>query len=86
MEKVKRGPGSNRRQADYGSAALPLSYPARSSCGRPLRVFNCFDLTQSCGGANYGVCLLLGKHITPLRDTTARQIHRTGEIRRRFTE
>lgn len=34
MEKGKRGPDLNRQRADYGSAALPLSYPAMWSCRR----------------------------------------------------
>ncbi len=39
QQKWKRGPGSNRRRADYGSAALPLSYPAIWSYRHTVKTF-----------------------------------------------
>lgn len=35
----KRGPDLNQQRADYGSAALPLSYPAGKSSRRSIRLY-----------------------------------------------
>lgn len=73
----KRRPGSNRRRADYGSAALPLSYPAiwscRSLCGSWL---GRFEFAEPHRGTDNPVGLLLSQSISPLGDAAARQAYR----------
>lgn len=56
-------------QADYGSAALPLSYPARSSCGGLWR-FVCWKFSKSRSRTDNKISLLLTQDFLPLRNST----------------
>lgn len=83
MRKGKRGPELNRRRADYGSAALPLSYPAMWSCGGRIRFLRSairLELAEAHGGAGDQIGLFLGQPIVPLGNSAPRKANRARQI------
>ncbi len=83
MGKWKRGPDSNRHQADYESAVLPLNYPAVRSCRRRIRFLRPafgLELAEANGGTGYKIGLFLGQTFVPLRNPAACKAYCAGQI------
>lgn len=81
----KQGPESNRRRADYGSAVLPLNYPAVDlSRARPLLLTHTglitrANLAEANCCASHAIGLLLRNPVWPLVDGLWSDSQRIGQ-------
>lgn len=81
----KQGPESNRRRADYGSAVLPLNYPAVGlSRVSPLLLTNAglitrANLSEANCCASDQILLLLREPFGPLGNPATGKTHSAGQ-------